>query len=153
MGEDLRAECFEGGWATGHVTSVLRGGHYLELAPALKETLFLGSRTSTGDYAVSLRTLLKKGKMAVQEVTSSVLEARYASDSETDDANMAASNVTQAQTLTKSEGGLHEAGARESDGKDYFSESDEEYDEESDLDAGTYLDQLSGEWKSRPPHR
>lgn len=82
--------------------------------------------------------------MAVQEIPSSVLEARYASDSETDDANMAASNMTQAQTLTTSEGGLHEADARDGDGKHYFSDSDEE----SDLDAGTYLDQLSGEWKS-----
>ena len=83
--------------------------------------------------------------MAVQEIPSSVLEARYASDSEIEDANMAASNITEAQTLTKSEGGLHEAGARDGDGKDYSSESDEE----SDLDAGTYLDQLSGEWKSQ----
>ena len=82
--------------------------------------------------------------MAVQEVLSSSLEARYASDSETDDMTLAAPSLNRAQTTKVVKGGLHQAGATNT-------EEEAMYDSEasSNLDDAAYLNQLAGKRSGR----
>ena len=77
--------------------------------------------------------------MAVQEMSSSVLDARYASDSETNDETVAAHSMN-VQTTRSADRGLEQAGAAE-DSEETLYDSDAS----SSLDDAEYLDQFAGE--------
>ncbi len=77
--------------------------------------------------------------MAVQEVPTSLLEARYASDSEADDMPVAAHTVDRAETTKAVERGTYQAGTASED-DEYNYDSDESW----SLEDAAYTDKLAG---------
>ena len=78
--------------------------------------------------------------MAVQEVPTSLLEARYASDSEADDMPVAAHSVNRTETTKEVERGSYQVGEASKD-DEIFYDSDESW----SLEDAAYMDQLAGE--------
>ncbi len=77
--------------------------------------------------------------MAVQEVPTSLLEARYASDGEENDMRMAAHSVNGTETTKEVERGSYQAEATSKDDEFYY-----DSDDSSTLEDAAYMDQLAG---------
>lgn len=86
----------------------------------------------------------KSSNVAIQEVSSSLLEARYASDSEADDMTLAAHYSNTKQTTKVVEGRLHQGRAMNTDEEAMYNS-----DASSNLDDAAYLDQLAGKRSGR----